>query len=142
LFAELTLEELYAFLRLRTDVFVVEQACPYPELDGLDALPTTRHFWIEDLAKGRSGPLAYLRLLDEGEGVFRIGRVCTARGARSHGFSRELMAAALVEVGDAECVLHAQSYVTDFYASFGFQVEGAEFMEDGIPHVIMRRPRA
>ncbi|KAA2258855.1 GNAT family N-acetyltransferase [Solihabitans fulvus] len=124
-------------IRLRVDVFVVEQSCPYPELDGRDLEPTTRHFWLhgEDSAE----PLAYLRLLEERGGRFRIGRICTARAARGQGFSRRLMEAALAEIGRAESVLDAQTYVTAFYASFGFVAEGSEYLEDGIPHVRMRR---
>ncbi|MCP2169640.1 GNAT family N-acetyltransferase [Goodfellowiella coeruleoviolacea] len=125
-------------LRLRVAVFVVEQSCPYQELDGRDLEPGTRHFWLE--AEDTDGPVAYLRLMVEADGTFRIGRVCTARIARGRGFSRRLAEAALAEVGDAACVLDAQTYVADFYASLGFQVEGGEFVEDGIPHVRMRRP--
>ncbi|MGM1065716.1 GNAT family N-acetyltransferase [Saccharothrix sp. Mg75] len=137
--ADLTPEQLYALLALRVDVFVVEQDCPYPELDGRDLEPGTRHLWIESVGSPR--PEAYLRLLEEPGGGFRIGRVCTARAARGRGHGRRLVDAALAEVGDADCVLDAQTHVTDFYASFGFEPEGAEFIEDGIPHLRMRRSR-
>ncbi|WP_367136490.1 GNAT family N-acetyltransferase [Saccharothrix sp. HUAS TT1] len=135
--SDLTSAQLYAVLKLRVDVFVVEQNCPYPELDGRDLEPGTRHFWLA--ADGSATPLAYLRLLEEPGGGFRIGRVCTARAARGLGCSRRLVEAALAEVGTAECVLDAQTYVADFYASFGFRPQGAEFIEDGIPHLRMRR---
>ncbi|MCE6993659.1 GNAT family N-acetyltransferase [Saccharothrix sp. S26] len=135
--ADLTADQLYDVLKLRSDVFVVEQNCPYPELDGRDLEPGTRHFWLE--SDDSAGPQAYLRLLEEPGGTFRIGRVCTARAARGRGYSRRLMEAALAEVGQAECVLDAQTYVADFYASFGFRPQGAEFIEDGIPHLRMRR---
>ncbi|XVV02169.1 GNAT family N-acetyltransferase [Actinosynnema sp. CA-248983] len=135
--ADLTAAEVYHLLKLRNDVFVVEQNCVYADLDGRDLEPTTRHFWLE--ADG--APQAYLRLLEEPDGTYRIGRVCTARAARGLGFSRRLVEAALVEVGRTECVLDAQTYVADFYASFGFRPEGAEFIEDGIPHLRMRRSR-
>ncbi|MEU5694000.1 GNAT family N-acetyltransferase [Actinosynnema sp. NPDC020468] len=134
--ADLTPDQLYRVLRLRVEVFVVEQSCPYPELDGRDLDPSTRHLWLE---KGGPDPLAYLRLLEEDDGSFRVGRVCTARTARGQGFSRRLMEAALAEIGAASCVLDAQTYVADFYASFGFVPEGPEFREDGIPHLRMRR---
>ncbi|MEU4742240.1 GNAT family N-acetyltransferase [Actinosynnema sp. NPDC023658] len=144
--ADLTTDQLYAVLKLRSDVFVVEQNCPYPELDGRDLEPTTRHFWLEaevpsPAAEPAGGPQpqAYLRLLEEPGGTFRIGRVCTARAARGRGYSRRLLEAALAEVGRVECVLDAQTYVADFYASFGFRPQGAEFIEDGIPHLRMRR---
>lgn len=135
--ADLTPAQLYAVLKLRVEVFVVEQSCAYPELDGRDLEPGTRHFWLEP--EGSAGPEAYLRLLAEPGGGYRIGRVCTARSARGRGYSRRLMEAALAEVGRAECVLDAQTYVADFYASFGFEPQGAEFMDDGIPHLRMRR---
>lgn len=134
---DLSPSQLYAILRLRQDVFVVEQNSVYCDVDGRDLDQGTRHFWLE--AEGSHDPLAYLRLLEEPDGTFRIGRVATARMARGRGFSRRLMQAALVDVGNAPCVLDAQTYVVDFYASFGFVPEGAEFIEDGIPHLRMRR---
>jgi ElaA protein len=137
--ADLTTARLYSLLRLRVEVFVVEQECPYPELDGRDLEDTTRHFWIASDTDGHP-PLAYLRLLEERDGGFRIGRVCTARDARRKGLSRRLMEAALVDVGGAESVLEAQVQVADFYAAFGYQRVGEEYVEDGIPHVTMRRP--
>ncbi|WP_158843140.1 GNAT family N-acetyltransferase [Saccharothrix deserti] len=144
--ADLTTDQLYAVLKLRVDVFVVEQNCVYPELDGRDLQPGTRHFWLEVEGSPPSvepttgpRPQAYLRLLEEPDGTFRIGRVCTARAARGRGYSRRLMEAALAEVGQVECVLDSQTYVADFYASFGFEPQGAEFMDDGIPHLRMRR---
>jgi ElaA protein len=136
---DLTPQRLYALLRLRIDVFVVEQDCPYPELDGRDLEQGTRHFWIESESDPEL-PLAYLRLLEEPDGGFRIGRVCTSVVARGRGLSRRLMEAALADVGPAEAVLDAQVEVADLYTAFGFQRDGAEFVEDGIPHVTMRRP--
>src|SRR5690606_15538749 len=68
-FSELDAATLYALLRLRVDVFVVEQQCPYPELDGRDTEPTTRHLWLGPAA---TQPLSYLRILAEPDGVARI----------------------------------------------------------------------
>jgi ElaA protein len=133
--ADLTPDRLYALLRLRVDVFVIEQECPYQELDGMDLLPSTRHFWI---ASDRREPVACLRLLEE-SGGFRIGRVCTARAYRGMGLSRRLMEAALAEVGDAEAVLAAQARVAGLYEAYGFVPEGEPYDEDGIMHVDMRR---
>jgi len=135
-FADLDTTTLYALLKLRSDVFVVEQACPYPELDGRDTEPTTRHLW---LAEEPAKPQSYVRILAEPDGSARIGRVCTAASARGRGLSRRLMEAALTRTGDRPCVLDAQSYLVDFYRSFGFTVVGPEYIEDGIPHVPMRR---
>ena len=137
--ADLTSAQLYAFLRLRSEVFVVEQSCAYPDLDGRDLEPATRHFWLE--VDGTPEPLAYLRLMEESDRTFRIGRVVTGRAARGRGYSRRLVEAALSEVGKADCVLDAQTYIADFYSTFGFVPEGEEFIEDGIPHLRMRRSR-
>ena len=137
--ADLTPARLYSLLRLRVAVFVVEQECPYPELDGRDLELTTRHFWIGSDTDPEMA-VACLRLLAEPDGGYRIGRVCTARQFRGRGLSGRLMAAALADVGDAECVLDAQVQVAGLYAEFGFQRIGEEFVEDGIPHVTMRRP--
>jgi ElaA protein len=137
-FDELDAPTLYAILRLRSDVFVVEQECPYPELDGRDLEAQTRHLWLGP-ADNPADPRSYLRILDEPDGAARIGRVCTARSARGTGLGRRLMAIAVSRVGRRPVVLDAQSYLVDFYTSFGFVVAGAEYVEDGIPHVPMSR---
>lgn len=135
-FAELDSGTLYALLRLRVDVFVVEQRCPYPELDGRDTEPGTRHVWLS----GDSGaPEAYLRVLQNPDGM-RIGRVATALHARGSGLAARLMEAALEVVGDRTARLEAQTPVAGFYARYGFVVDGPEYVEDGIPHVPMVRP--
>ncbi|WP_072687595.1 GNAT family N-acetyltransferase [Rhodococcus marinonascens] len=129
---------LYQLLELRVQVFVVEQACPYPELDGRDLLVETRHFWLEQ--DGRA--VCSLRLLEEhetGSTSFRIGRLCTAAPARGQGHATRLLRAALAEVGEAPCRIKAQTYLVDMYAQHGFTPEGEEFVEDGIPHVPMWR---
>jgi ElaA protein len=137
-FDELTTGTLYALLRLRVDVFVVEQHCPYPELDGRDTEPGTRHLWT-----ARDGvPVGYLRILVEPDGGARIGRVCVATSERGTGLARRLMVAALGRLGDHPVTLHAQAHLTGFYASLGFAPSGPEYVEDGIPHVPMTRARA
>jgi ElaA protein len=130
---------LYELLKLRVEVFVVEQACPYPELDGRDLLAETRHFWLE---QPDGMVIATLRLMEEhagGEKTFRIGRVCTKRAARGQGHTTRLLQAAIAEVGDYLCRIDAQTYLADMYARHGFVADGAEFVEDGIPHVPMVR---
>ena len=134
-FGELDATTLYALLRLRVDVFVVEQACPYPELDGRDTEPGTVHVWLAD----GDTPAAYLRLLAEPDGSARIGRVCTAAAYRGRGLSARLVAVALDLAGDRASVLDAQAYLVAFYARFGFTPTGPQFVEDGIAHVPMRR---
>ncbi len=142
--ADLPPATLYALLRLRVDVFVVEQNCPYPELDGRDTEPGARHVWLTRGAGEQrvpdGAPVAYLRILDDGDGVARIGRVCVAPAARGEGYGRQIMAAGLDLVGDRPCRLSAQSHLAGFYADLGFRADGPEFVEDGIPHVPMYRP--
>ncbi|HLT09312.1 MAG TPA: GNAT family N-acetyltransferase [Micromonosporaceae bacterium] len=140
-FAELDTRTLHDLLKLRCDVFVVEQQCPYPDIDGRDIDPDTSHLWFADETTGE--PVAYLRIVREADGTARIGRVCTAAKARGAGLAGRLMATALELVGpEPECVLDAQSYLVDFYAGFGFAVAGPEYVEDGIPHTPMRRERS
>jgi ElaA protein len=137
-FDDLDARTAYDVWRLRQDVFVVEQACPYPDLDGRDLEPGTRHV----LLTGGDGALqGYLRLLDDG-GVARIGRVVLAPAARGRGLADELVRAALAECAGREVVLDAQSPLAGWYASFGFEVSGPEFLEDGIAHLPMRRAGA
>lgn len=145
---------LYQLLKLRVDVFVVEQECAYPELDGRDVEPQTRQLWL-----ARAGAVvACLRLLTEpdpagpdtagpdtagpdgGGRVRRIGRVAVAAHERGRGHADRLLDAALAIAGDQPCVLDAQAHLTALYARHGFVVAGPEYVEDGIPHVPMRRP--
>lgn len=131
---------LYELLKLRVEVFVVEQATPYPELDGRDLLAETRHFWLEN-AEGQV--ISTLRLMEEhpaGQKAFRIGRVCTKRSDRGHGHAARLLAAALAEVGDYPCHVNAQTYLAEMYDRHGFVRDGDEFLDDGIPHVPMVKP--
>jgi ElaA protein len=136
-FSELNVATLYALLRLRVDVFVVEQHCAYPELDGRDAEPGATHLWLT--ADGDATPLACLRILAEPDGAARIGRVAVAAPARGAGIARRLLDAALSRIGNRSCVLDAQANLVDFYRSLGFEVTGPEYLEDGIPHMPMRR---
>lgn len=135
-FRDLDTTTLYGLLKLRVDVFVVEQECPYPELDGRDTEPGTRHVW---LARDRM-PLAYLRILAEPGGVERIGRVAVRREARGAGHADRIMRHALDVVGNRPCVLGAQAHLVDFYARYGFAPNGPQYLEDGIAHVPMHRP--
>ena len=136
--ADLDTATLYKLLKLRVQVFVVEQKCAYPELDGLDLLPETRHLWLDDEGEA----ISTLRLSEEHEnGVksFRIGRLCTTPSARGHGYTTRLLQAALAETGSATVRLNAQTYLIDMYTKHGFVTDGAEYIEDGIPHIPMRR---
>ncbi|WP_221585709.1 GNAT family N-acetyltransferase [Microbacterium sp. G2-8] len=123
---------LYRLLQLRVDVFVVEQECPYPELDGRDLEPDALLLWFE--AAGEV--LATVRLLHDGD-ERRIGRVATSRAARGRGLAADLMREAVRLAGGRTVRLDAQAHLQYWYARFGFAVSGAEFLEDGIPHVPM-----
>ena len=133
-FAELDAGKLYQFLRLRSEVFVVEQNCVYLDPDGLDPEPGTRHLWMELADEVR----AYARILDI-DAEPRIGRVVTAPTARGAGLAGRLIAEAVRLIGDRPSVLHAQAHLRDYYAKFGYQQNGPEYDEDGIPHIPMLR---
>jgi ElaA protein len=136
-FAELDPETLYRILALRAAVFVVEQDCVYLDPDGRDLQPDARQLWIE-----RDGDvIATLRLLREPDRIARIGRVATAASARGTGCGAALMRHALALVPAGDVVLGAQSYLADWYARFGFARDGADYVEDGIPHLPMRLRR-
>lgn len=133
-FADLTTEQLYAVLRLRVDVFVVEQECPYPELDGRDDEPATEHLWVQE-----DGDIAaYVRVL-EGEGHAIIGRVVTHPGHRGRGHAAELIRVALERIGNRPTRIGAQAQLEGWYARFGFVRSGPDYVEDGIPHLPMVR---
>ena len=133
-FAELTGTEGYGLCRLRVDVFVVEQACPYPELVGRDLEPATEHLWFE----AGGVPVATLRVLDDGtERV--IGRVATAAGWRGRSLAARLMEEVLATYGDGPLHLGAQAHLEGWYERFGFRRSGEGYVEDGIPHVPMQR---
>ena len=129
---------MHDLLRLRVDVFVVEQECAYPEIDGRDLEPGTEHWWTADDA----GPTSYLRLLAEPDGSGRVGRVVTRADARGQGLGGLLMDRVVSEHGQRPLVLDAQTYVQKLYAARGFEIVGAEYLDDGIPHVPMRREPA
>ncbi|TDT66267.1 GNAT family N-acetyltransferase [Frigoribacterium sp. PhB116] len=135
---------LYDLLRLRVDVFVVEQECAYPELDGRDVEPDAVMLWAEEDEQ----VLATVRLLvdhadDTGAAAaadaLRIGRVATTPAARGRGLAADLMRLALDRAEGRLVRLDAQAHLEGWYARFGFVVDGPGFREDGIPHVPMSR---
>lgn len=139
-FVELSVRQLHDALALRAEVFVVEQNCVFLDIDGLD--PQCWHL----LGHGDDGRLlAYARLIPPGLQALDalIGRVVTAPAARGSGAGRALMAQALAECArqwpGAAVTLHAQAHLARFYAGFGFEPVGAEYVEDGIPHLEMRK---
>ncbi|MDN4171832.1 GNAT family N-acetyltransferase [Nocardioides sp. SOB77] len=135
-FSALSALDVYAVARLRQQVFVVEQACPYPDLDGRDLEDGTRHVLLLD-DSASSGLLGYARVLDDGD-VWRIGRVLLDPSARGRGLADVVMRTALSTCPGRDVVLDAQSPLARWYATFGFVGDGPEFVEDGIPHLPMR----
>lgn len=133
-FDDLDARTAYDVWRLRQQVFVVEQECPYLDLDGRDLEPATRHLLLEE-----DGALAgYLRVLEDGAHL-RIGRVLLRRDARGRGLADELVAAALELAGARTVRLEAQSPLRGWYERHGFVVDGPEYLEDAIAHLPMVR---
>lgn len=139
-FPELEAAELYRLLRLRVNVFVVEQNCPYPELDDLDQ--EALHVWLEE--NGRV--LAYLRVLRPGAESEHaaLGRVVTAR--RGDGLGRRILEEGIrlaeERLGAKTLYLEVQVYAKGFYEKLGFRQCSPMFTIDGIPHVRMLREGA
>lgn len=127
---------LYGILRLRVDVFVVEQGCAYPELDGRDVEEFATQFWT---AADDGSVLATVRLLHEGD-ERRIGRVATAETARGHGYAAVLMRNAVERAAGRAIHLDAQERLEPWYGRFGFARSGPDFVEDGLVHIPMTRP--
>lgn len=136
-FDALTAAELYDILEARCAVFVVEQNCPYLDIDGLDK--TALHVLLPH--QGKLG--AYCRLLPpDTQNPWRIGRVLTTAEARGQKLAHLLMHAALAEInarGGQRIKLSAQAHLQAFYESHGFIAKGDTYLEDGIPHIGMVR---
>ena len=134
-FDRLTPREVYEILRIRTAVFVVEQECPYQEVDGTDY--DSLHVWLEEDKE----IVAYLRIFvkDEETNTVQIGRVLSKR--RGEGLGAKVLEhgleAAKIEMGADRVFIEAQTYALDFYKKFGFEACGEKFLEDGIPHTPM-----
>jgi ElaA protein len=125
----------YSLWKLRQDVFVVEQEAAYADLDGRDLAPETRHVVMED---DDGVVLGCARVLDDGD-VWRIGRVALHRTVRGQGWADQVMQATLQICPDRDIVLDAQAPLAPWYAGYGFEVCGPEFLDDGIPHLPMVR---
>ena len=139
-FDELTLTELYTLLRLRVEVFVVEQNCPFQDIDGMD----DRAYHL--LGSTETGELAaYARLFDAGISYEQvaIGRVAVGLAHRRLGLGQELMQQAVAQCevlfGAQAIKVGAQLYLKRFYEGFGFVQCGEGYLEDGIPHIPMLR---
>lgn len=138
-FMELSNDELYALLRLRSEVFVVEQNCPYLDMDNYDQ--KAMHllgFMGQDL-------IATCRIFAPGEyfkGYASVGRIATARKCRALGYGKRIVTESIEKIyalcgSGCPIKIGAQAYLTRFYESFGFVSTGEEYLEDDIPHVYM-----
>ena len=139
-FSELSTQQLYQLLQLRVDVFVVEQTCPYPELDGKDTLEGVQH--LMGYADGEL--IACARLLPPGTTYNNasIGRVATKQSARGNGLGHKLLVEALARCEalwpNTTIDIGAQEHLESFYANHGFKTISEMYLEDDIPHVDMR----
>jgi ElaA protein len=143
-FDDLTVAQLYDMLALRQQVFVLEQACLYPDLDGLDQ--GAHHLLGWRVRDGRRELAATLRCLAPGAKYteMSLGRVVTSVAARSTGLGRELVATGIAHAtrlhpGHA-IRIGAQAHLEAFYGSFGFVTVSAPYDEDGIMHIDMLMP--
>jgi ElaA protein len=138
-FDKLNLDELYEIMKLRQEVFIVEQNCPFVDADGKDQLAW--HFMMY----GENNQLiAYTRLFDKNvyyDGFTSIGRVVTSSSARGGGIGKVLMQKSIEKTielfGNEPIKIGAQSYLTKFYQSLGFELTGNDYLEDGIEHTFM-----
>ena len=134
-FNELTTEELFELYKLRVSIFVVEQNCPYQEIDNADK--HAFHLWLKD----ENDIIACLRVLPKGikHNEVSIGRVMSTK--RRSGIGTKILNAGIAvarEKFNAKCiVIEAQTYAREFYENVGFIQKGNEFLEDGIPHIPM-----
>jgi len=140
-FYELSLEELYAIMVLRQEVFVLEQNCAFVDADGKD-----QQAWHLMVFDENQKLAAYTRLFDKSvyyEGYTSIGRVVTSAHARGGGIGKFLMQKSIEKIGELFGIepikIGAQSYLIKFYQSLGFELTGNDYIEDGIEHTYMIR---
>lgn len=142
-FRDLSVDDLYAIVRLREAVFIIEQNCPYPDADGRDPLAWHLLGWL-DGTEGRE-LAAYARLFEPGVRYQQasIGRIVTSPGARGTGLGRQLMVEALQRMQQLApgqpIKIAAQRRLEKFYTGYGFRTISDPYEEDGIVHVDMVR---
>lgn len=141
-FNQLSTNELYDILKLRIDVFVVEQTCYYPDLDDLDRHPETLHIF----AYQQQHIIGYLRILPKGTSYPEypsIGRVMIAPAGRGKGVGHELIQtgidACLQKFTNQSIKISAQQHLAKLYQTHGFEQVSEMYLEDGIPHISMLR---
>lgn len=134
-FAELNGRQVHDIFKLRQDIFIVEQNCPYHDIDGTDAN------WLHLCGFDDEGLVAYARLHCPGDETSEIGRVVVHQRGRGMNYGRELMERAVTEIlaraPQQPIELNAQTYLLEFYGSLGFVPIGEEYLEDDIPHKLM-----
>lgn len=139
-FDSLTVKELYAILKLRSEIFVVEQNCVFLDIDGKDL--SCQHLMLYQ----NKELMAYARIVPAGLSFTEpsIGRIVSSHAARGKGFGRQLVSLAIANCqrlyGNKPIKIGAQLYLKSFYESFGFVIYGEEYLEDDIVHVDMIRP--
>ncbi|MGX7195884.1 GNAT family N-acetyltransferase [Enterococcus olivae] len=135
-FSSLTLSEYHRLMTLRVAVFVVEQNCPYQEIDEID--PTAVHFWLEEDEK----ILAYARIYQTND-LIHFGRVLVAPEARRQKLGTRLVQEVVdwieEEYPGQTIEIGAQAHLQNFYGQFGFQTCSEEYLEDDIPHIDMKK---
>ena len=137
-FEELNKAEFYQIVQLRIEVFIVEQNCPYPDLDDKDQ--EAHHMWIEDTGE----IVCYLRINPAGSRFAEpsLGRIVTKRSHRKQGLAELLINKAINVVCEKESRairISAQCYLEKYYEKFGFLKASEEYLEDDIPHIEMLR---
>jgi len=138
-FNQLSLSELYHILQLRAEVFVVEQDCVYQDIDGKDEKA------LHIIGKYNGEMVAYTRCFDKGFYFEEasIGRVVVKQEQRKYGYGHQIMTASIKAIKDRfytdHIKLSAQQYLIKFYESHGFKSEGEGYLEDGIPHIAMKK---
>jgi len=136
-FDELSIQELYAILQLRSEVFVVEQDCVYQDVDDKDQKA------IHIIGVKGNQVVAYTRVFKPGDYFddTSIGRVVVKASERKYGYGRTIMQATIdyIEAGlkETQIALSAQTYLIKFYNSLGFVEQGHGYLEDDIPHIKM-----
>ncbi len=141
-FEELDGKEVYEISKLRSEVFVVEQNCPYLDLDGKDY--QCLHLYFYDDEQKEKEIVCYCRIIPKGlsYSTASIGRVLTNKKYRRKNYARKMMEEAIKIVqknlGESVITLGGQNYLREFYSSLGFIAISDVYDEDGIPHVDMR----
>jgi ElaA protein len=136
-FKELTTDELYALLQLRSEVFVVEQDCVYQDIDYKDQKA------LHVLGFKNDKLVAYTRLFKPGDyfNYASIGRVIVAQNEREHKYGYDIMNASISAIkeyyNETTIKISAQTYLKKFYNNLGFEEVGEGYLEDGIPHIGM-----